>query len=254
MCVAIYKPKGVDAPDKTTLLSCWTANPDGAGYATRRDDGKVEWVKGFMTWQAFYAAFKNIADIKEREVIIHFRIGTSGGNTPGNTHPFPITDNVDEMKSTCGVADEVLMHNGVLHIDERRKDISDTMELVLRIAESGCGAKGAFSLLKGLIGNDKLFAFTKDGSHVKLGLWQEIDGCWFSNTHWQWRTSGIRQKTAPVTAGLPLFEGYGNCGCYPTERTVTMPSKRELKQLARDYYGDSSKYSVKCVKQDIKDF
>ena len=248
MCVAIYKPCGVDAPSGETLRLCWTRNPHGAGYAFRRDDGKVEWVKGFMTFESFMACFENIANVRDKDMMIHFRIGTSGGNTPGNTHPFPITEDVALLKSTCGIADEVMMHNGVLSIKERSEDISDTMELAIRIAEAGCGAKSAFGLLSGLVGADKLFAFTKDGGHSMLGAWSEIDGVYFSNLNWKNRIV----KWAGLTSLYPP-EWFRTKTETPKKTTANV-SKKKLKELARDMYGKTDKHTMQYVKHAVDTF
>ena len=95
MCVAIYKPVGVKTPSLETLFQCWEANPDGAGFALPIPDNEkyaFHIRKGFMTWEDFVRAFEkfNLADC-ESDLLIHFRIATHGGISPGNTHPFPIT-------------------------------------------------------------------------------------------------------------------------------------------------------------------
>ena len=60
-------------------------------------NGKVIIDKGYMSLEALKAALKKIAkevDLTKEAMVLHFRIGTAGGNTPQNTHPFPVMDSI----------------------------------------------------------------------------------------------------------------------------------------------------------------
>ena len=39
MCVAIYKPAGVECPSIDILKACWDSNPDGRGFYIAQYDG-----------------------------------------------------------------------------------------------------------------------------------------------------------------------------------------------------------------------
>lgn len=70
--------------------------------------------KGFMTLEALLDAL-NAAAIQERDTVIyHFRIATSGGITPANCHPFPVSANVNDLKSLTIACKAAFVHNGVL--------------------------------------------------------------------------------------------------------------------------------------------
>lgn len=89
MCLAIFKPGNLVIPE-AHLKTGWQRNCDGAGFAYVKD-AKVQIVKGFMTLKEFLASYnQHFNDNKHSPFLIHFRIRTYGGKTPGNTHPFPI--------------------------------------------------------------------------------------------------------------------------------------------------------------------
>ena len=156
MCVAIYKPKGIAAASLERLEDCWYANPDGAGLAWRCGGNyPIHIEKGFMSWDEFSSYWKN-AKIAEHDgdLFIHFRITTHGGTVPGNTHPFPISNDDKSLKTLSSNSKYALMHNGVLPIDPDNKNISDTMMLSKLIARGRFESeiKHTLNLIEGLIG------------------------------------------------------------------------------------------------------
>ena len=93
MCIIAIKPKNKDLQDKETLKTCFTRNPDGSGYMFVHDN-VVEIKKGYMTFDEFYKDLindYNKYNLKNQNLVMHFRIGTSGQSKLGCTHPFAIT-------------------------------------------------------------------------------------------------------------------------------------------------------------------
>jgi hypothetical protein len=127
MCIIAWHPKGAQLISEETLHICWDNNDDGAGFAVLRD---TVWhvQKGFMTWEAFLKAWKKADFNMEDEFTVHFRIGTSGGIKPSTTHPFPVCDDVEDMRELEYKADQIVFHNGV-H-SSGCKIASDTMYAV----------------------------------------------------------------------------------------------------------------------------
>jgi predicted glutamine amidotransferase len=133
MCIIAIKPAGIKMPATTTIENMWYNNRDGAGlmYAT---GGTVHIEKGFMTLKDFKAALKRLEksiDTTNTPIILHFRITTHGGTSPGNCHPFPVTEKLPLLQMTKSKAPLAVAHNGMIDIEPSRKDISDTMEYIL---------------------------------------------------------------------------------------------------------------------------
>ena len=118
-------------PDAETLRRCWDSNPDGGGVMWC-EGGKVEIVKGLMTFRDLLAAVDYAP--AESPLVVHMRIGTSGGYGAEVTHPYPITSKIDalhalDVESTYGIA-----HNGVLpYPTDDAAGISDTVYYVQHV-------------------------------------------------------------------------------------------------------------------------
>lgn len=134
MCIIAIKPKGVEMPDKDTIDEMWFSNNDGFGLMYPKD-GKVFIDKGYMKYKAMehrLNQLKDEIDVKDTPVIMHFRIGTAGGNIAANTHPFPVSASLSALQKTRLHTSLGVVHNGIIHgISPRKTDISDTMEYIL---------------------------------------------------------------------------------------------------------------------------
>jgi len=109
MCIIAIKPEGISIPIER-LKSCWDNNSDGAGFMYS-ENGKLNIVKGLMTFDSFIKSYNDISPLNKR-IVIHFRYGTHGKICPDLTHPFIINKSL------------ALVHNGILSID-----IDDPFEL-----------------------------------------------------------------------------------------------------------------------------
>jgi predicted glutamine amidotransferase len=133
MCIIAVKPAGVQMPDNKIFENCWYNNPDGAGFMYPKS-GQVEIRKGFMKLKSFKKAVEQLKkelDIVTTPIVFHFRIGTSGGNIPENTHPFPVSEHLPLLQKIQCRAPLAVAHNGIINIETSKKDISDTMEYIL---------------------------------------------------------------------------------------------------------------------------
>jgi hypothetical protein len=133
MCIIAIKPAGVKMPAMATIENMWYNNNDGAGFMYAAG-GTVHIEKGFMTLKDFKAALKRLEkniDITSIPMVLHFRITTHGGTSPGNTHPFPVTEKLPLLQMTKCKAPLAVAHNGVIDIKPSKKDISDTMEYIV---------------------------------------------------------------------------------------------------------------------------
>lgn len=169
MCIIAIKPKNVKMFSDKTIETMFENNPDGAGYMYY--DNKLRKVivkKGFMTLKEFKKELKK-QDFTKTNLILHFRIGTSGKNDKLNCHPYPIYEkNALSAKTNLAMA-----HNGILHdyTPAKNSEINDTqvfIRSVLRNLNKGFLNNDDMKfLIEELIGANKL-AFLDSNNKVTL--------------------------------------------------------------------------------------
>lgn len=133
MCIIAIKPAGIKMPANKIIENMWHNNSDGAGFMYAVNSS-VYIEKGFMKLKSLKVALKQLekkVDVTNTPIILHFRITTSGGTSPGNTHPFPITEKLPLLQMTKSKAPLAVAHNGIIDIKPSKKDISDTMEYII---------------------------------------------------------------------------------------------------------------------------
>lgn len=187
MCVAVIKKAGSPLPDAETLKLCWEANRDGAGMAYRVPGG-IRILKGFMTLESFLHAFReHYYEMKDTDCFFHFRIATAGGVYSGMTHPFPVSNKSDGLKSTDIVASKVMMHNGILPLRPRSADWSDSAELSAILAEKYKSVEQEALLLTNATLNSSNKVAVMDSEGIRTyGPWTEHKGLLFSNMLWEY--------------------------------------------------------------------
>jgi hypothetical protein len=196
MCVICYKPEGVAVPSDDRLEQMFHQNNDGAGYMVMRNHC-VEIYKGFMKLKSLRRSLRQNNVSKKDCLVMHFRIATAGSTTAQNTHPFPVTDNLKQLKALHCKTDVAIAHNGILAIGgDKKLDTSDTQEFIRTILASpevkaNLYEPGVFSLLEYAIGSSKFCILDANVNRVTLlGDWVEPtikDGCMYSNLIFEWR-------------------------------------------------------------------
>jgi hypothetical protein len=160
-------------------------NPDGGGVAWL-ESGQLRFERGLTSEQIFYM---QEAGTLTYPYLLHFRWATHGGKIPGLTHPFPTGPRAFDGELS-GVAEQVLIHNGVWHdynswlpmvegVDEiKLVDTSDTAVAAYfyswfpDIADEIPWAVATASIKEGAI------------AIVKHGGWSSFAGNEYSNLHW----------------------------------------------------------------------
>lgn len=129
MCIIAIKPKNKEIQNKETLQTCFTRNRDGAGYMFVHND-EVVIKKGYMDFETYYKDLMNDYNkynLKNKNVVMHFRIGTSGQSKTGCTHPFAISTNYEELEKTRNKTNIGVCHNGIVSMfNSRLAQYSDT--------------------------------------------------------------------------------------------------------------------------------
>jgi predicted glutamine amidotransferase len=262
MCIIAIKPAGVEMPAMKTIENCWHNNPDGAGimYAV---GGTVHIEKGFMTLGDFRAALKrleNSIDTTSAPIVLHCRITTHGGTSPGNTHPFPVTEKLPLLQMTKSKAPLAVAHNGIIDIKPSKRDISDTMEYVMAqlaplyqlkrgFYKETSGKKLIYNAIKSkmvfLDGNGRIetvgdFIAGEDGLmysnnsykartvYYKWDLW-DYGAEWYESEHgkylsWLTEEDGyILSNGVPVSADYYLTDSDGRLYLYDIETDTAIP-------------------------------
>ena len=195
MCLAIYKPKGVEIPKKN-LKRGFEENDHGCGFAYAIH-GRIEIAKGFKSFGEFWDSVKPLQP--RYPMLIHFRLATHGDRTPANMHPFSV------CKGKFAV-----IHNGIINI-KTEGNKSDTATFCSQVLEPMyrkhyMDDSGLKYLIETSIGSgNKIAVLRCDGRHMiyneSSGHWHK--GAWYSNdsykeTSRKWSNwlSGTRQNMA----------------------------------------------------------
>lgn len=189
MCIIAYKSqKGkFDERAMLALRTSFDRNPDGAGFMFPDVDSDglptVNLAKGFMTWEDFEEAMTSYALFDRAQVAFHFRVRTHGEKAPGNTHPFPISEDEKVLTGLDVFAPVGLMHNGVIDVDAPTNKLSDTQVFIrdyLGPVAPMLVTPKAMHLLR-YVHNSKFLTMFADGYVQLFGRFEDEDGWAYSN-------------------------------------------------------------------------
>lgn len=221
MCVILVKERGIELPTKDVLKSCWKRNPDGAGFMFN-DCDKVVIMKGFMTFEEFYLRLQTANEfyhLKEKGLVIHFRIATSGLKDKGNCHPYPISnDNLDLRKSFI-TTELGIAHNGIIRSYNGKDKILNDTQLFIKndLFELNSLDKKFYknvifqSMIERLIDGSRLVFLNEKGEIIKLGNWFRDGNYYFSNlNHVSKNALNINKKPMLFDNDLKYFDEENN--------------------------------------------
>lgn len=189
MCIIIYKPKGKEIP-KDHLINSFMNNPDGAGFMVQTEKG-VHIQKGYMDNQELLSAVYSLPDLKDRELVLHFRFATSGLIDEGNCHPFPLSGKKKNLRQLDIMTNIGIVHNGVILMTSNRKsDLSDTQlfikEYLNKLHHEGVNLLSVTMLKMIQAATKSKFAFmTKDNVYI-LGDFINCKGVYYSNSDYKY--------------------------------------------------------------------
>ncbi|MEM2941615.1 MAG: hypothetical protein QW304_08735 [Thermoproteota archaeon] len=170
MCVIIYGPLK-NLPEEV-FKKCFQANPHGAGLAWR-ENKKIKFEKGFMKLEPL---LEKIHRLPNTEMVVHFRLRSSGPAGPEMTHPFIIGKNPTPLKGVTELS--VLFHNGTLS-GFGSTTISDTAEFAQWLSE--IPERHWVKILE--LTQDKFVLLSKSKT-VLVGNFTTYKDCEFSNMAW----------------------------------------------------------------------
>lgn len=225
MCIIAIKPSGAKLPSDDTIRRMFTVNPHGAGFMFPYH-GRVEIRKGFMTLDSFTQALHNVYDRlgKDAPIVMHFRITTHGGTCPENTHPFPLSKDIADMKRTSCNAKIGIAHNGIINIKTRDASVVDTQEYIASVMYPIYRRNHKFyktqRILNGIrdtINGSRMAILTGDGKIFRIGTWVQDGDLWYSN-------SGFKpQETNWVYSWGDNDDYYSKTARTGSKRTYTSP-------------------------------
>jgi len=175
--------------------------------------GKVCGMKGFMTFNALENTLRasNLVDEEDRvtdalALTFHFRLATHGSKSPQNTHPFPVSENLKDLKAIEWEADYGVAHNGVLDVDDIPEDCSDTQAYISQaLCEYDLDDQEDLMDIRVETAGSRLFILKGDGSYTLTGEWsRNSQGVLYSNLHW-WNPSP--KKSAPKKSAPKMGVG-----------------------------------------------
>lgn len=221
MCVILVKERGIELPTKDVLESCWKRNPDGAGFMFN-DCDKVVIMKGFMTFEEFYLRLQTANEfyhLKEKGLVIHFRIATSGLKDKGNCHPYPISNDNLDLRESFITTELGIAHNGIIRDYNGKDKILNDTQLFIKndLFELNSLDKKFYknvifqSMIERLIDGSRLVFLNKKGDIIKLGNWFHNGNYYFSNlNHVSKNTLNINKKPFVFDNDLKYFDEENN--------------------------------------------
>ena len=174
MCIIAIQPKGIKIKENI-LRNCWESNNDGAGIMYV-ENNKIIVQRELHDFNEFMRIKRN-ADKTNGNIVIHFRIATSGGINEKNLHPFKVNESV------------YFCHNGILDIDvPANSPINDTQifnnYFMKGLPVDFVNNSSTMQLLEYSIGTRNKFVFLDITGqfHIlneRAGRWD--NGIWYSN-------------------------------------------------------------------------
>lgn len=191
MCIIAFKKKGLPVWDDATVTEMFSRNPDGAGlmWVEKKENDVHPWVyikKGFMTLPPLLD-FLHQRDWADIPLVLHCRIGTSGGKTPLNCHPYPLY----EQNFTEGKCHAAMAHNGVFrrYTPDHDAGINDTQvfihEVVEALPNNLLDDKRLMDIIEALSEGSRLCFMREDGKVSLTGNWVKDGGYYYSNTSYK---------------------------------------------------------------------
>lgn len=172
MCIAILNTKKAGSLPKSYIKNSWENNNMGAGLLWS-EDGKLKVFKSY-DYNSYLDKYYEIRENKSiGNIVLHFRIATSGYKGEHNLHPFLVNNDLG------------FVHNGVI-FGLGNKEFSDTYEFNTILGKfkhdfTNCDVTKYF--ISNYIGSSKLiFLNSKDEYTIineENGHWK--DDNWFSN-------------------------------------------------------------------------
>lgn len=220
MCIAILNTKKSGRLPKKQIKNSWDNNDMGAGLLWNKDN-KLTVFKSY-DYEEYIDKYNELRDDKSiGNIVLHFRIATSGYNGEHNLHPFLTNDDLG------------FVHNGVIK-GLGNKSFSDTYEfndMLKKFKHNFLSCDMTKYFISEYIGYSKLvFLDNKDKYTIineELGKWS--DGNWYSNDSYKQYND---------------YSYYGNTKVAKTTKDIT--AKYSMDTLDDELYDEWEIYEYLC--------
>ena len=221
MCIIAIKPKNKPIFDDETIEMMYQRNPDGAGIMYLKPDGNVHIEKGFFSSKDVLNYVHAHPELNDTDVVMHFRIATSGKRDGLGCHPYPVWSRNIQTSANVSLA---MCHNGILDSFGWRgtPEVNDTQifikECLRKLPHNFLRNRGIMDLLHKSTGTNKFAFLDKEGIHT-IGDFIEDDGYLFSNSSYR---TGKRLTVSDLAS--PAFTKAVKV--LPVTPSVTTPAKQ----------------------------
>ena len=185
MCIIAIKPSAKEMFPEQTIRTMFRNNSHGAGLMYLKPNGMVHIEKGFFDVDKLLSYIEsNIDTLNNTDVIMHFRIATSGKKDALGCHPYPVWSNNQYPQTDVKLA---MVHNGVLdqHGWRGNSEVNDTQvfikECLRKLPHNFLRNVSIINLISKSIGTNKLAFLDEDGIHT-IGDFIKDDGYMYSNS------------------------------------------------------------------------
>ena len=246
MCIIAIKRRGVAMFSDETIQTMFENNQHGAGLMYLKQDGKVHIEKGFMDVDKLLKyVHRKKAILDSTDVVMHFRIATSGKRDELGCHPYSVWGRNTSISTDVEMG---MVHNGTLdgYGWEGNKEVNDTQIFIKnclkKLPHNFLANKGITDLISNAIGTNRLAFLSKDGIRT-FGSFIKDGEYYYSNGSYKPRLySSSKNKVwnNQVSWSLPTYPYYsttkeynGNVEEIDTTSLLNFP---ELEQILEDYF------------------
>jgi len=233
MCICILNTKKAGRLPKSQIKNSWDNNDMGSGLLWTSNN-KLNVFKTY-DYDEFIDKYNEVRDDKEvGNIVLHFRIATSGYNGEHNLHPFLVNDKLG------------FVHNGIIKGLGNQK-FSDTYEfndMLKKFSHNFISCDMTKYFISEYIGYSKLIFLDVDDKYTiineEMGKW--TDGNWYSNDSYKQyndykyygNTKVSNASTTPSTSKLAI-DDESWWDTYDTD--LSDLDEWEMYELVCDVYG-----------------
>ena len=234
MCICILNTKKGGRLPKSQVQNSWDNNDMGSGLLWNKD-GKLNVFKSY-DYDEYLEKYNELRDDKSiGNIVLHFRIATSGYNGEHNLHPFLVNDDLG------------FVHNGIIK-GLGNKTFSDTYEfndMLKKYKHNFLTCEMSKFFISEYIGYSKLiFLDSKDKYTIineELGKW--ASGNWYSNDSYKqyndYKLHGnqkVYTKTA-ATKSAYSFDDYNKIDEWDETPDTDLLDEWDMYDYLCDIYG-----------------